>query len=75
MEVRERIVTQAERDQRGCQYCEESRNGWMCPYEVCPYTEMDGFTKYQDYLKSTGGESVRKLLRKKVKYERKRKAD
>ena len=68
MEVRERIVTQAERDQRGCQFCEDSYKGWMCPYEVCPYTEMDGFTKYEDYIKSIGSESMSWLIRKKVKH-------
>lgn len=64
-----RRLSEDERRQRGCTFCEDSgHNGWMCPYEICPYTEMDGFTKYQDYLKACGGDSVCKLLRKKVNH-------
>ena len=65
---RYRLLKQEERRQRGCDYCEDCHKKHWCPYEFCPYTEMDGFTKYKDYMEATGGESVRKLLRKKVKH-------
>lgn len=60
-----RLLNTKERNQRGCDFCEDCHKKHWCPYEVCPYTEMDGFTKYQDYLKACGGDSVCQLLKKK----------
>jgi hypothetical protein len=28
------------------------RKAMMCPFETCPYTELDGHKTYIDYLKS-----------------------
>lgn len=60
-----RNVRNAERVQRGCKWCEEweSRGGrnW-CPYETCPYHELDKHKTYTDYLESIGGTSLSKIL-------------
>ena len=58
-----RVVHGSERKQRGCLFClDSSHTGHLCPYRACPYTETDGFAKYTDYLKSTGGDTVAALM-------------
>lgn len=59
-----RMLTGPERRQRGCEYCEDSYKGWMCPYNVCPYRQTDGFETYQAYLKATDTGSVAQILKK-----------
>ena len=51
---------------RGCMYCAdvvnvEQRN--HCPYDECPYHELDGFDSYGQYLKKTNPLSVSKLMK------------
>ena len=58
-----RILRGPERKQRGCLFCLDScSRGHWCPHDECPYPEMDGFDKYTDYLKSTGGDTVAELM-------------
>ena len=60
---KQRVIQNPERKQRGCLFCLDSSNvGHVCPHEVCPYVEMDGFTKYTDYLKSTGGDTLSRVM-------------
>jgi hypothetical protein len=33
-----------------------------CPYDKCPYHQLDGFKTYTDYLKSIGADNITKLL-------------
>lgn len=67
-----RVVHHAERSQRACYYCidqaSQDEDGKKlktkrCPYDECPYHEMDGYKTYGDYLKATGGNTVTKLLK------------
>ena len=59
-----RTIKSDERNQRGCQFClDAGYHGSTGPHRVCPYTEMDGFSKYKDYLKASGGASVPQLLK------------
>lgn len=61
--VRYRALREAERQQRGCQYCADVYKGWGCPFEVRPYHTLDSFTRYQDYLKAEGA-TVPQIIRK-----------
>lgn len=53
-------------EQRGCKYCADSKRikvikaykrvkkpvyVFQCSYEVCPYTELDSYKSYEDFLK------------------------
>lgn len=67
-----RFIHNKERVQRGCTYCTDAvivsrkkgdyRNR-KCPYDECPYHELDGFETYGDYLKSTGSTSLTVLFK------------
>lgn len=54
-----------EKKKRGCIYCADARKvrGYRscelyvkahltCPHDICPYSELDKFEKYIDYLQS-----------------------
>lgn len=59
-----RQLRRAEISQRGCEYCKHKRNeiiksgSWykkkshVCPFEACPYQELDGHASYIDYLEA-----------------------
>lgn len=64
-----RKLEEKEREQRGCAFCIEQKrdsfpvdNGtaivtrkfYACPHDVCPFTELDEFKQYGDYVKSLG---------------------
>lgn len=57
-----RKISSAERFKRGCTYCayselieyyDQKLRG--CPFEECPYRELDEFDTYEDYLKAKFG--------------------
>lgn len=54
--MRWRITRQDEQKARGCRYCAHSKDGggWWCPFDECPYHELDSYVKYQDFMKATG---------------------
>ena len=60
-----RILESDEKKKRGCVYCNDliKEKGKMeeryyditiskCPFEECPYHELDKYNTYNDYLKS-----------------------
>ena len=61
--IRWRLIRQDEQKARGCHYCAHTRGGWWCPYEFCPYHELDNYVKYQDYMKANGA-TVPQIIRK-----------
>lgn len=61
-----------ERKHRGCDWCADSiapeysartKTQRKCPYDECPYSEMDGFDKYKDYVLSIGSDNISTLMR------------
>lgn len=58
-----RHVTDKEKKKRGCVYCMDALTtgnkqstyyiGRFCPYEECPYRELDKYDDYGDYIKAT----------------------
>ena len=66
-----RKLTYKECNRHGCQWCNdiipasEYRGQYIpreCPYEKCPYTVLDKFKSYADYMKYTDGDSLVKAL-------------
>lgn len=61
-----RFVSRKESAERGCYYCTHSRSVpqsfqanvkdciIFCDYYDCPYSELDGYKKYDDYLRENG---------------------
>lgn len=51
-----RQLRKTEMCEKGCEYCEHMKDKTakthLCPFETCPYTELDGHASYIDYLKS-----------------------
>lgn len=45
-------IKAAEKRKRGCDYCADVIGRWKCPYEECPYKELDKYSTYGQYLKS-----------------------
>lgn len=60
------VVSFDEKLQRGCNYCANSSKtkgyinketggyvkvNTICPYDKCPYTELDGYSSYSEYLR------------------------
>ena len=68
-----RKIGNKERIQRGCDRCADSispsedvthkRTHRRCPYKACPYTELDGFDRYKDYVRSIGSDNVSTLVK------------
>lgn len=65
-----RRIKTPERVKRGCLYCTDAvlvphfgSHLRHCPYEECPYREMDNYASYIKYLKATGGDTLVELLR------------
>lgn len=63
-----RIIPYAEKVQRGCTYCafvdKAEEYGVIreaCPYNECPYRELDGFATYNEYLKARYNDGRRLL--------------
>lgn len=66
-----RRIHNAERIQRGCAFCADCT--WIdkkphdrvraCPYDVCPYRQLDKTKKYDDYLKSIGADTMYSVLK------------
>lgn len=59
-------LSNEEKDKRGCLYCmdrenaktinksalsDEDEKGSLCPYNRCPYRELDKYKRYKDYDK------------------------
>ncbi|MGO5053631.1 hypothetical protein ACTQ6A_14185 [Lachnospiraceae bacterium LCP25S3_G4] len=38
-------------------------HGWCCKHDRCPYTELDNFSSYEEYLKSSGG-NIREVIKR-----------
>ena len=62
-----RIIRKEEQGRRGCVFCTErvscrsERNEKVrsrCPYDECPYHELDGVKSYGEYLKATQDQSA-----------------
>ena len=65
-----RILQPEEMRQRGCEFCmdhykeivpindgkviRKRHTEHACPHDVCPFTALDGFDRYEDYVKSLG---------------------
>lgn len=71
MQKKVRVVTSAEKRKRGCVYCvdnvreENSRGinvGRYCPFEKCPYSELDKYKTYEQYIRSTDLSGFAKAL-------------
>ena len=52
---------------RGCRHCADSvkpkGKTRRCPYDECPYHELDKFESYGEYLKSIKEDPVSKFLK------------
>ena len=65
-----RYVSKAEKKKRGCVNCidltPDRKRGKRvkCPYEECPYHELDKYDTYDAFLKATGYTSVDDFLKK-----------
>lgn len=61
-----REVSIRERQKRGCLYCADCSCGsgkhTKCPYDKCPYHELDGFKSYEAYLKKSKKGGLGRLL-------------
>ena len=55
---------------RGCIYCADyvvvrmRGKRMVCPYDECPYHEMDGYHSYSEYLRKLGPDSVKRIFRR-----------
>lgn len=54
-----RFVTKKESVSKGCQYCvhkitDKKDTVYACKKYECPYTELDGYRNYDDYLEQNG---------------------
>jgi hypothetical protein len=65
-----RVLTQKEQVKRGCRYCTDctttvsnSLNRNACKHSKCPYTELDKYPKYSDYIKSCDSIDLNELLK------------
>lgn len=56
-----RTITAEEKTKRGCFWCADVASGKvrgdkrkrkLCPYTTCPYTVLDKYDTYEDYMKS-----------------------
>lgn len=53
-----RFLKIAEKKKRGCEYCADNvkmfirHHRTLCPYEECPYTVLDKYDTYEEFLKS-----------------------
>ena len=55
-----RIIPYAETVKRGCKYCafvdktlgDDGKMKKACPYEECPYRELDDYKTYNEFLKA-----------------------
>lgn len=54
-----RYIGVKERNKRGCLYCidlsKAKKGRVMCPYDRCPYRELDNFSDYEDFVGKTDG--------------------
>lgn len=65
-----RLIRDRERKQRGCIYCLDMQTtgdgtniaGRYCPYEECPYHELDKYETYDEYMKATDLKGFAKAL-------------
>lgn len=56
-----RLLKADEKRKRGCIYCENVKRAYVpsyagmrqtCPYTECPYTVLDKYDTYEDFMKS-----------------------
>lgn len=63
-------LTLAMQKKRGCCYCTHmiwgSKKPYrprQCPFDECPYHQLDGYKSYTQYLKDTGASNMAQLLK------------
>jgi hypothetical protein len=71
-----RQIRKEEKKQRGCDYCENvippnvsGKAIRQCPYDECPYHELDEAESYNEYLKKYGDVNIGKFLLKLLREE------
>lgn len=64
-----REIRDTERIKRGCHYCADripqskaKGKTSKCPYEECPYHELDEVKNYDEYLQKTDKNGLAKIL-------------
>ena len=57
------LLKSQEKRQHGCENCAHAYKGHSCPFEVCPYSELDKYARFQDYLKAKEA-TVPQIIRK-----------
>lgn len=57
-----RVIHDTERIKRGCRYCADVVEKKKCPYEECPYHELDDVKTYEEYLQKTDKSGLAKIL-------------
>ena len=57
-----RMVPSFEKKQRGCQYCKDVQKDnfgdglcTACPFKECPYTVLDKYKSYEEFMASEDG--------------------
>lgn len=57
-----RVIAQYEQRQRGCQYCidvttklYEGQRRTACPFQQCPYTVLDKYKSFEEFMESEDG--------------------
>lgn len=65
----QRMIHEPEKIKRGCIYCADSippskalGRQRECPYDVCPYHELDDTKTYGEYLEKTDRNGLAKIL-------------
>lgn len=65
-----RNVPRNESIQRGCEWClhhgNGTKGGFICPYDECPYHELDNVKTFREYEKSLKGKDILELFIKKI---------
>lgn len=59
-----RLLKLSEIEQRGCRFCADEirKNRNMCPYEECPYHELDNVKTYGEYMQKTNTRGLARVL-------------
>ena len=63
-----RALKESETHQRGCWFCADlhkvrgGKNVNRCPYEECPYNELDNVKTYGEYMSKTKSSGLARAL-------------
>ena len=58
-----RIVYDKEMRQRGCILCQDFKRSRNCPYEECPYHDLDEFTTIEEFYDTLPPVDLRELFK------------